>query len=416
MADAGKKHILFVDDESNVLNGLRRMLRDRRKEWELEFVESAELGLKALRKFPFDVVVSDMRMPGMDGARFLSEVRKLYPATARLVLSGHSDDEMLIRAAGGAHQYVSKPCDANHLQNAISRTLAVREALKSPELQSFATGLSTVPSLPHLVTKISAILDESNADIGRVGDIISSDLGMTAKILQLVNSDFFGFGREISNPREAVQLLGPDTLRSLVAAIGVFEQVDYARPIGDYLLAMSNHALHVAALARQICYAETRDRALAGEAFTAGVLHDVGKVLFLINHEDYSELLNTQGVLGSRPNLCMLESETLGVTHAHLGAYLLGLWGLPDRIIEAVLLHHQPSQSEGPEFSPLAAVHAADYVLHRLSRSSDSISYPVLDLGFLNSIGCEAKFDDWLVLGDVSKTEGIVEKILPTIS
>ena len=105
-----KTRILFVDDEPLVLQGLQRMLRPMRNEWEMAFVESGRRALEEMATLPFQVVVSDMRMPGMNGAQFLSHVQELYPRTVRLILSGHADKDLIMKCVGTAHQFLAKPC------------------------------------------------------------------------------------------------------------------------------------------------------------------------------------------------------------------------------------------------------------------------------------------------------------------
>jgi len=113
-----KKRVLFVDDEPRILDGRRRMLRSMRHEWKMSFAETGQEALAILANQPFDVVVVDMRMPGMDGVQLLSEVRKRHQII-RIVLSGTADREAILRAVGLAHQYLSKPCDAETLKSVL---------------------------------------------------------------------------------------------------------------------------------------------------------------------------------------------------------------------------------------------------------------------------------------------------------
>ncbi len=106
---------MFVDDEPRVLEGLKRMLRPKRNEWQMTFVGSAQAALDALKAEPCEVVVTDMRMPGMNGAELLEVVQREYPDTIRLILSGQAETESVMKALGVSHQFLSKPCDAEIL-------------------------------------------------------------------------------------------------------------------------------------------------------------------------------------------------------------------------------------------------------------------------------------------------------------
>ncbi|MBC8317540.1 MAG: response regulator [Desulfobulbaceae bacterium] len=117
-----KKRILFVDDEPNILVGLRRMLRSLRKEIDMEFAESGKEALQVMSKASFDVVVSDMRMPGMDGAELLTEVRRLYPDTIRIILSGYAAAEAIMRTETIVHQFLHKPCEPQNIKDTLLRS------------------------------------------------------------------------------------------------------------------------------------------------------------------------------------------------------------------------------------------------------------------------------------------------------
>ena len=221
-----KKRIIFVDDEPNLLKGLSRMLRPLREEWEMLFVGSGSDALAALEKDAFDVVVSDMRMPGMDGAQLLAEVAQRYPQIVRIVLSGHMDKEMIYRSVGRAHQYLAKPCDAARLKSTVARACTIRDSLADKFLKELVAGMKSLPSLPSLYIELVEYLQSPEASIQTVGKIIARDVGMTAKILQLVNSAFFGLSRKVGSPSQAVSLLGLDTIRALVLSVQAFSQFD----------------------------------------------------------------------------------------------------------------------------------------------------------------------------------------------
>ena len=152
------RRILFVDDEQNILQGLKRMLRPMRNEWDMHFANGAEEALKIVPKHkvateeledgPVDVIVSDMRMPNLDGAYLLGQIRDRYPATARIILSGHAEQEMAIRSVAAAHQFLAKPCDAETLRETVKRACQLREMMASERLQKITAEIGQLPSVP----------------------------------------------------------------------------------------------------------------------------------------------------------------------------------------------------------------------------------------------------------------------------
>lgn len=386
------RRILFVDDDPNVLAGLRRMLRPLRTEWDMAFVESGRKALETLAGSPFDVVVSDMRMPGMDGAELLTKVKQDHPQIVRIALSGHSEKELLLRSTGPTHMFLAKPCDAETLKQAVARSVNLRDMLADESLQRVAAQVSCLPSLPDLYHEIVEELEGEDSSMRRVGEIISKDLGMTAKILQLVNSAFFGLRRHVSDPAQAVSLLGLETINGLVLSIHVFSQFDGASVEGFSLNKLWEHSVATGALAKRIA----REGGLGPEdvdyALLAGLLHDTGELVLVANlPEEYAKVLQAAGAKGI--TVWEAELEIFGTTHAAVGAYLLGLWALPDPIVEAIAYHHQPSACQAEAFCPLTAVHVADALEHEQMTQDKGAGQ--LDTEYLSRIGLGDRVTTW---------------------
>ena len=388
------KRILFVDDEPNVLDGLRRMLRPMRKEWEIVFASGGEEALATLAEELFDVVVSDMRMPGMDGAQLLSEVKQRYPQVIRVVLSGHSEKETVLRSVGPTHQYLAKPCDPEQLRDVIGRACALRDLLSEDALRDLVSRMSTIPSLPRTYTEIIEELQSPDASIKRVGRIVSKDVGMTAKILQLVNSAFFGLRHHVSDPSQAASFLGVDTLKALVLSVHIFSQLEDVKIEGFSLDALWNHSAATGALAKRIAATQDDEVQLHDHAFLAGLLHDAGKLVIAANlPERYRAVLASAKDEGL--NFWEAERRILTNTHAEVGAYLFGLWGLPDPIVEAVAFHHCPNKCSGAGFTPLIAVHAANAIDHEHDPTWKAQSTDQLDIEYLTRLGLADRLPAW---------------------
>ncbi len=389
------KKILFVDDEPNILDGLKRMLRPLHREWDMAFAQSGEAALETLAGGDYDVVVSDMRMPGMDGAELFGEISKRHPQIVRIVLSGQFSKEAAMRAVGTAHQFLAKPCDADTLKRTIDRAFGLRGVLTNESLKQVLAQAKSLPSMPSLYLEITEELQYPDASIHRIGKIISKDPAMTAKMLQLVNSAFFGLSRKVSGAAEAVALLGTETLASLVLSIGVFSEFDRVKVDGFDLKGIWSHSTRSAAIAKAIAKAEKSEKSLGDEAMMAGLLHDTGKLILAQNLPDeYGTIIARART--RRISMRDAEEQVLGASHAEIGAYLLGLWGLPDSIVEAVAFHHQPAKCAASAFDVVTAVHVANALEHDCAKG-DGASGAIdgLDLDYLATLGLADRVPEW---------------------
>ena len=402
-----KKRVLFVDDEPKVLDGLRHMLRKLRDEWEMEFAPSGREALEAMERQPFDVVVSDMQMPEMDGAGLLNRVRERYPGTVRLILSGHSDKEMILRSVGPTHQFLAKPCDADTLKETVIRAYALRELLDSDELKTIVAGIDALPSLPTLYSRLLQVLQSPESSVQEVADIISSDVGMTAKVLQLVNSAFFSLRRHIESPAQAISYLGLDTVQAVVLTAGAFAELGDSREALEIAETLYPHSVKVGGLAGTIARLVSNDKSLIDDSLMAGMLHDVGKLVFVAKLPDVWREANKIAREKKMP-IQDAERAASGVSHAELGGYLLGLWGLPNPIVEAVAFHHRPRTCLSQVFSVLTAVHVAnELVVGTEAAPDDAPARPdaaatQLDTEYLEELGVADRVPEWQALAHES--------------
>jgi putative nucleotidyltransferase with HDIG domain len=354
--------ILIVDDEQRVLDGLQRMLRPMRGAWEVTTACGGVPALAHLDQHRVDVVVSDMRMPGMDGAVLLNEVRTRQPHAVRIILSGQSEQEAVMRSIGPAHRYLSKPCEPELFFSTVRRAVALRARLSEPSLVSLVTSLRTLPTPSRTYQDLVTELGRSGGSLLRAGEIIGGDVGLTAKLLQVVNSAFFGLARNLVSPAEAANLLGVETLRALVLALGLFDTASVGSDYAELCERLRHHAINVSNLARAIARAEQQPPAVCDLARSAGLLHDCGILVLSANLGGrYQEVLRSASA--HRVPLHQAEQAVLGATHAQVGAYLLALWGLPDQLVEVIAYHHQPEHEKIPHFTALSAVHAADILI-----------------------------------------------------
>lgn len=329
------KRILFVDDEPAVLEGLRNLLRKQRRVWKMTFALGGKAALEELAQAPFDVVVSDMRMPGMDGAELLRRVKELYPGVARVVLSGHADQEMVARALPVAQQYLSKPCDGEVLRGVIDRVCQLQSLVAGTAVRDIVGRLDKLPSIPETYGLLTKTIEDPSARTDEIARIVQRDPAMSAKVLQLVNSAYFGLSRPLSSVAQAISYLGLDLLKGLAITLNVFAATEKRPPPGLSFEKIQQTSIMTARIAKMM----VPDPKEAEAAFTAGLLHDIGRmILALTQPERFAEIIKQTKESG-RP-FHHIEREILGATHAEVGGYLLGVWGLPLPIVEGVAYHH----------------------------------------------------------------------------
>ena len=392
------KRLLFVDDETMVLGGLRRALHGMRAEWDMHFVDGADAALKILDEMPFDVVVSDMRMPKMDGAQLLEQVKLRHPDVIRMVLSGQSSRAAVLRSLAPAHQFLSKPCDPQELINRLAEAFAMRDLLSNEALKTIVSRLRSVPSLPTIYDELMSVLRKEDPPISQIEKIIAKDVGMAAKILQLANSAFIGARGRVSSLLQAVSMIGTETVRTLVLSVHVFSHFDNNSEIAPFLPALWQHSVSTAALAQKIATAQGAPKGVIDESFTGGLLHDIGKVVLLSEMpRQYRPILEK-----SSGEVSTLELQQLGCTHAQVGAYLISIWGLPVPLVRAVAFHHSPTEAAENSFSSLTAVHAADAITSA-SDPSPRNHDGELDLKYLEHIGLSQRIDVWCTFPEAQK-------------
>ena len=379
------KRILFVDDESSILEGLANLLRKQRKRWQMTFALGAEAALEELGKEPFDVVVSDMRMPGMDGAALLARVKEQCPGTARIILSGHAEREAVIKALGVAHQFLSKPCNGDALVGVIERTCRLQELLQDAAVRAAIGQLDCLPSAPATYLELVRVASDPNAGLPDLTRVVERDTAMAVKVLQLVNSAFFGLAHPMASVAKAVNYLGVDLLKGLALNLHVFGQAAHADVPGFSTERLQEQALLCGRLAGRF----VREKKDAEAAMTSALVKDAGKlVLCQARPEAYARIVAEAAASGEP--LHAVEQRVLGLTHAEVGAYLLGVWGLPFTVVEAVAFHRRPGLvSEGPR-EVLAAVHVAAALVDESEHAPAAI-----ELDFLRAAGLEERLVEW---------------------
>jgi len=397
------KRILFVDDEPKILEGLQRSLRAERHQWEVAFASGGEAALTMLAAAPFDVVVSDMRMPGMDGAALLETVRQQYPSILRIILSGFTEMEASLRAVPVAHQFLLKPCEPDTLRTAIDRATSLVEVLNSKMMTSLVGAMQDLPSIPRTYMELRKALADPETSIERVVRIVEKDVAISAKILQLVNSAFFGLTREISDIKMAVSYLGINILQNLVVSIEAFRMFQPKKAIPGF----SIEELHShSQLAARIAAHFPAEKKLPGAVVVAALLHDVGKLVIAERAPDHF----ARAVAGAREErrpLFVVEEELIGVSHAEVGAYLLSLWGLPYPVVEAVAHHHHPQRVPQHKVDMITVVYLSNLLAHEVGGDigDSQLVFQEIDHKVLTDVSAADQLPEWRQMAEAAAHE-----------
>jgi len=402
-----KRTILFVDDEPNILMGLKRMLRPMRDAWEILFANSGPEALAIMAAQPVDAVVSDMRMPGMDGPELLRRIMREHPDTIRFALSGYSDQEMVSQSIAPTHQYLTKPCDAKQLVEALEQAMSARDLVPNKTILDKIARIEHLPVLPEIYNRITAELAKGEPSPKEIGDIVAKDVGMSANILKLVNSAYFGLPRHIAAPQQAVIVLGVGVIRSVVLSLHIFNSFQQKSNQTFSLSMLWGHSMRTGAMARNIAQFESLPKDEADHTYIAALLHDVGKLLLEAHCPEEWQRVYAE-VRASNRRVAEVEAEQLGLTHAEVGAYLLGLWGLPPQVVHAVARHHDSQPSPGP-LNVADIVHFANLLDHEIFVFNEHYAKAEPSPQRLAAIGGAERYAAWkanvLIMGLGSEEE-----------
>ncbi len=353
-----RARMLVVDDDARVLGELRRALAERT--WEIVTARDADGALAALETGPVDVVIADMHLDAMTGATLLGAVQQRYPDVARIIMSGQIDAREVMRAVPFAHQFLTKPVDTDALNWTLRRACALRRLLTNEVIRAAMGASNEMPAAPATYLRLKRLLRDPNVALSEVATVVERDVGISARILQLVSSAFFGLSRRTTSVHAAVSHLGVETLRSLVLALEIVRMFREGSAVRGFSVeALQRRSFVAAKLARGFAEGPHAD-----DAFLAGMLHGIGQLVIAERvPARYAEVLAR--VRAERRTLQDMERSMLGATHAEVAAYLLGLWGLPQPVVEAVMYHQEPWRLDGSRLGIAGAVYLGSVLADR---------------------------------------------------
>lgn len=387
--------ILFVDEEKFVRKALKRSFRKMRQEWDMRFAAGPSEALEILDNEPIEVIVTETVFQSRSGLDFLKMVRQGHPHSVRIILSGYAGRDVVLNSVDLAHQYLAKPCEDEDLKETISRAFMIKKLINHQGLREMVSRIDSLPTLPETYVELVEELKAEDASIEKIGDIISRDIGLTAKILKMVNSSFFGLRQQITIPAKAVSMLGLDLVKAMALSTGTFDKFKHLKVPGFSLEQMWEHAMLTSAFAKIIAQEGGLDPRDADTAFMAGLLHDIGKLLIAAHLPDSFATINKLAEKISIP-IVEAEEKVIGTNHSYIGAYLLGLWGLPDAILDAAAYHHSHHRRSEAKLNPAAIIHIAD----ALAESGDNLNQSQgviegLDYTCVEAAGLLASLEEW---------------------
>jgi HD-like signal output (HDOD) protein len=397
-----KKKILFVDDNDNIISGIQRQLRPYRGQWEIFFASSASQALDLMADQAMDLIVTDIMMPDMRGDELLKKVSTAYPGTVRMILSGYADEETLKSGLEVAHQYLSKPCSAETLREAISQVFKIQACVNNPRIIASVGDPNQLPSLPKIYHELNSAIANENTTAGDIAKIFSRDMVLSAKLLHLINSPYFGLNRKISNLTDAVNLIGVKKLNNLVVSV----HVKTAFPVNDptmlrYMEYLWQDAARVAELARLIALSENQQEDRPDQAYLSGLLHNLGLLIFLSRGGNKLKTLLDQ-MNQTETSVAALETAIFGFTRSEAAAYVLSLWKIPPRIIEAILLQSTPNETDYDGINALTALHVAACLLKpsAMMPGIEKLFALTIDQDYLLRLDKLGRLSDWQFLAD----------------
>lgn len=374
-----KRTVLFVDDEPKILKSLRRMLYPLCDDWNMLYVDSGAEALEIMRTTEITVLISDMRMPGMNGFELIDIVRKEFPDVVRVMLTGQPDKDLYCDVISICHYFLWKPACFEIFETLLGRIKELDNALHDEKLFTLIAGISSLPSLPDLYVRLTDLLKQPDSSSAEIAGVIRNDMAMTTQVLKLINSAYFGLAKPISTLEEAIIYLGMNVIQNLVLMQHLFIQVTPEEQKEFHLDQLWKHSFCVASMAEKIVMTQCKtDKSYCCRSYLAGLLLNIGKLIFIRHFPEAYRHILEETAQGVRPQT-EIEKEHLGIDHAAIGGYLAALWGLPREIVEAISLHHA-----APVFSGSSPILEAIWHANRICQGDFSLSdqnYAAYSLG-----------------------------------
>lgn len=384
------KHILLATADIQTAVDVSQALG---ADWTTTCVTSEAEALARLEAGSFAAFLVDFNLGSPDASELLNQSLEKCPDVTRFLFACEADLALVAAKVIGEHEILPKPIDGTTLKSRIEGGLSDLEPRQAVPAQSVEDSASQ-DEHSLVCAEVLQALESSTVTCRQVGAIIARDASLTQELVQLTRSTYLGLPGNVTNPVEAVEVLGLETVKALVMARRFL--AEHAHLSSCYLSpdTIWQHSINVAQIARDLVLFETRNRALASQALAAGLLHDLGKIVLATNFDDLygrvHSLARKQPVA-----LWEIEKEMFGASHGEIGACLLGMWNMSSEIVDAAAFHHEPPLGEHDQLTPLAAVHIANVLEHQ-RRSDDGFRVlPVVSTPFLNQLRLLQRLPVW---------------------
>ncbi len=391
------RRILFVESDPATRDLLGACLPALAERWPSQVVVSVGDGLAELGKGGFEGLVVSSELEGGPGIDFLERARQLVPSIATFMLSTPEQRTELSKRPGLPPHFLAQPPTASELSDALERGFLLNRWMDGAAARPLLTRMTNLPAVPSLYARVMRELRSDDPSIDAVGKLIAQDPALTAKILQMVNSPVFALGRPICEAVDAVTFLGAERTKALILMASLSLHGSLTPCDGFSQESFWQHSLAVATIGRLVGLKELKSASIADTCFTAGLLHDIGKLLFASNlPKEYGEVI--AAAKAKAISVHQAELEAFGVTHGELGASLLGTWGLPMTVLEAIAWHEHPSAANAPGYSAVTVVHVANVLEYEKRGGAEHDGAPQFETSYLQSLDLAERPNAWRAL------------------
>jgi HD-like signal output (HDOD) protein len=390
MSDSAPKRILFIDDEPALLDSLTRVMRPLKNEWEIDVQKPSE-ALERLKHERYDVIVTDLRLPVLNGMPVVSQVMERQPDSIRVAFRPSEPANQQTQSLLGANQHViARSADLENLRETVERISRMRDRLHDDNMRALISEIDGLPAVPAVCQELNRTLAQDDFSMRDVASVVEKDPALCAKILQLVNSPFFGLNRKLTQLHDAVSFLGTSMLKNLVASVTLWRTLEGIRPSAiAQLQRVHARCQRVGGLARRMM---AKERARAEEAFVSGLLHDIGVTMLIAYLPERYDRISAE-MLNTGLSFYEVERSLYSLDHAEIGAHLLDAWGLPFQVLEAVAFHSSAPNLRHTRLEPADAVYIAQALLDARDRSLELDE--CIDETYLEQLGVAGQFAEW---------------------
>ena len=385
-----KLRIMFVDDELSVIKSLKRTFRKYSKQWKMFFFTNPLEAFESLKENPVDVIITDMKMPEETGFTLLSKVKANYPGTIRIILTGYADKKLIYSSFEIAHQLLIKPISAESIISVVNQINKINSYIQDKELQKVVNNLSYLPPLPEIYVKLTNKIKDPESSLKDLAKIISLDPSLSADILKMVNSAYFGLSHKVFKISQAINFMGIDLIKDIILTSSIFKNLHGTQTQILWIKKIYKHSSNVLKYAMEICKQIEIDDIDKNYIFIAAMFHDLGKIIMIMNLGNQYETLLNSFEKEKNINIEELELKKISITHSQVGAYILGLWGFSTKVIQTILFHHKPELSDSTHDCLLASIYLANYI----DNYKNSISQPEINKNYLKSVMGNIDFEE----------------------